>query len=141
MKKIVFFSVLFLGGLLFITGCNKKDKFVEYETDLLNFDFDKYVISSSGKIEDDYAEIKFEMNDEKLKDFKKKIIKKMSILTTSDIENLKGSNLYKKINGYCKFDNIDLIYQSFVSGDTAKTRDVYAVLCNDNNKYYLNIIG
>ena len=135
-----YLSILFI-VMLVVVGCGKKKDLVKYESDLLDFDFKEYVISSEGSFEDDYANITFELDKTKIDAFKKEFSKKISALTESDLNNMAGTNIYKKITASCDAKNIKTVYQTFKSGEKSKTRDVYATLCYKDNKYYLNIIG
>ena len=137
MKKIMIFIVV----LLLITGCENKNDLIKYESELVKFDFSKYVKNSSGSIEDDYANIIFELNEAGIDDFKQGFKEKVDLLDTEDLNNLEGTMIYGKINDFCKKDNIVQLYQTLTAGKVIKTRDIFITLCYKDNGYYLNIIG
>ena len=137
MKKVLVLIV----GLLLITGCENKSDLVKYESELIKFDFSKYVINSEGNIEEDYADITFELNEAGIDDFKEGIKNRVDLLDSDDLNNLEGTKIYSNINDFCKKDNIVQLYQTLTAGKVIKTRDIYAVLCYKNKGYYFNIFG
>ena len=148
---IVLISII-VGGIVLFLGQNtsksvfKPDqtkKLVSYESELIEMNFNEYVVESFGSIEkhineEDYAYVKFKIDSSKIEAFQQDILEHMFDITNESYSNYNVEELTN--------DTINLnplkCYEAFRSGKIAKTRDLHAYLyTNDKNEYYFYIIG
>ena len=140
MKKVFLkFGIGFVMCFI-LAGCGKKN-LVKYESDLIGFDFSKYVTSSEGTYKDDYANITFEIDSNKIEDFINEISKFMSVADDDYLDMIVGSNIYKEITGFCPNDDVIGVLYTMKSGKKAKTRSINLTICDKSEKYFVNIIG
>ena len=149
-KKILIFLfiIIILISIIVIFIKNKFPNLVTYEENLLGIKFNNYVINSSGKVEitSEYAKVKFEINSSLINNLKNDLNSNMHMLSeenyTMNFSNFKKTQLWNEISEDTKNMEILNYYQAFRSGKKVKTRDIYAVLCKDNNNhYYIYIYG
>ncbi len=111
------------------------EKIIKYEEDLLGISFSKYVEKATGEIhrtsgQEDYAKVIFAINSNKKDELERELKEKM---------NYDDRDLYKDY--FDEDGSLINIYQSFLSGKIAKTREVICFLYEKNNRYYLKIVG
>ena len=136
MKKKLFYCLLIIVCFLII-GCNKvtehkmsehEKDLINYATELLEFDFDNYVISAEGEYKDDHAQITFELNSSKIEDFKTNIINSIGIMPDGyhydpDIGNGVIIEKYHRVKG----------------GKILKTVSISGALYSKEDKYYFDL--
>ena len=121
---------------------NNNPNYVAYEEDLLGIEFSKYVVKSSGNISNnEYATIKFEINSSLIQEFENILASSMHKQTEDEISYFQGTQLSQAISDDTKDMDIMSYYHVFKSGKKKMTRDIEAVLCQDNERYYFFIYG
>ena len=136
-KKVVIGCLAFL----LLCGCGKKEDLVKYESDLLGVDFSSYVVSSSGSLGDDYADVTFTLNEDSIESVERILDANFSIVDEESFGNLYGTKIYEDITNFCPESNIVQVYDTFVSGEEVKSREIYLTFCSKDEKFYLNLRG
>lgn len=121
---------------------NNNTNYVAYEENLLGIEFSKYVVKSSGHISNnEFATIKFEINSSLIREFENILASSMHKQTEDEISYFQGTQLSQTISYDTKDMDIMSYYHVFKSGKKKMTRDIEAVLCQDNERYYFFIYG